>query len=274
MHSAVDDSVGVRAYYSKEEDDDGIEIKVPKRNVPFLKNYKGGCVGESMGVVTDIRIRDLEAELTHLKSAWIDPITHDQVKKELLRMTKAMERFSEVHTPQAKKPREEQDADIAQIVRGGAELPGSGDGGDSNQIEERTVPQPGRVQSAQTGMELSDEDDHRVIQSIHLRDKDHSDEVKGRLCEAFQIDEEGVVFKLRNHRGPYILEVVKFHQNVTPKAKSVKISNQTQTMKKRIEDILRREIRELENKLVFLQRRLNEAEISQWRGMFRKNPLW
>lgn len=44
-----------------------------------------------MGVVTDIRIRDLEAELTHLKSAWIDPITHDQVKKELLRMTKAME---------------------------------------------------------------------------------------------------------------------------------------------------------------------------------------
>lgn len=47
-------------------------------------------------------------------------------------------------------------------------------------------------------MELSDEDDHRVIQSIHLRDKDHSDEVKGRLCEAFQIDEEGVVFKVGN----------------------------------------------------------------------------
>nr|XP_011416285.2 uncharacterized protein LOC105320166 [Crassostrea gigas] len=168
-----------------------------------------------------------------------------------------------------------------------------------------------RLDLDEQGMELSDEDDHRVIQSIHLRDKDHSDEVKGRLCEAFQIDEEGVVFKLRNHRGslipikrnipvnsksvPYILEVVKFHQNVTPKAKSVKISNQTQTMKKRIEDILRRveniesvtpgldirrnervgtEIRELENKLVFLQRRLNEAEISQWRGMFRKNPLW
>nr|XP_034326883.1 nuclear mitotic apparatus protein 1 isoform X4 [Crassostrea gigas] len=57
----------------------------------FAANNMGGCVGESMGVVTDIRIRDLEAELTHLKSAWIDPITHDQVKKELLRMTKAME---------------------------------------------------------------------------------------------------------------------------------------------------------------------------------------
>uniref|UniRef100_K1QS59 Uncharacterized protein n=1 Tax=Magallana gigas TaxID=29159 RepID=K1QS59_MAGGI len=59
----------------------------------FAANNMGGCVGESMGVVTDIRIRDLEAELTHLKSAWIDPITHDQVKKELLRMTKAMEEF-------------------------------------------------------------------------------------------------------------------------------------------------------------------------------------
>lgn len=46
-----------------------------------------------MGVVTDIRIRDLEAELTQLKSAWIDPITHDQVKKELLQMTEAKETY-------------------------------------------------------------------------------------------------------------------------------------------------------------------------------------
>lgn len=53
----------------------------------------GGSVGESMGVVTDIRIRDLEAELTQLKSAWIDPIAHDQVKKELLQMTEAKETY-------------------------------------------------------------------------------------------------------------------------------------------------------------------------------------
>lgn len=50
-------------------------------------------------------------------------------------------------------------------------------------------------------MELSDENDNRVIQSIHLRDKDHNDEVKGRLCEAFQIDEEGVVFKVGHTRS-------------------------------------------------------------------------
>lgn len=53
----------------------------------------GGSVGESMGVVTDIRIRDLEAELTQLKSAWIDPIAHNQVKKELLQMTEAKETY-------------------------------------------------------------------------------------------------------------------------------------------------------------------------------------
>lgn len=46
-----------------------------------------------MGVVTDIRIRDLEAELYQLKSAWIDPIAHDQVKKDLLQMTEAKETY-------------------------------------------------------------------------------------------------------------------------------------------------------------------------------------
>ncbi|XP_056015428.1 uncharacterized protein LOC125677117 [Ostrea edulis] len=151
----------------------------------------------------------------------------------------------------------------------------------------------------------------KVIRSLCLGEQVGFNEVKDRLCEAFQIHEKGVVFKLRNHRGslipikgnipinsksvPYILEVVKVHQNVTPKAKSVKILNQTETMKKRFEDIMRRveniesvvpdldirrkervelEIKELENKLVFLQKRLNEAEISKWRGMFKKNPLW
>ncbi|XP_061177666.1 uncharacterized protein LOC133186430 [Saccostrea echinata] len=157
----------------------------------------------------------------------------------------------------------------------------------------------------------SDSDDHTVVRSLYLKDQDGFNEVKGRLCEAFQIYEEGIVFKLRNHRGslipmkgnipvnsksvPYILEVAKVHQNVTPKAKSIKISDQTETMKKRFEDIIKRveniesvtpdldfrrkeriesEIRELENKLVFLQKRLNEAEVSQWKGMFKKNPLW
>lgn len=50
-------------------------------------------VGESMGVVTDIRIRDLEAELTQLKSSWIEPFVHDQVKKDLLQMTEAKETY-------------------------------------------------------------------------------------------------------------------------------------------------------------------------------------
>ncbi|XP_056009010.1 nuclear mitotic apparatus protein 1-like isoform X2 [Ostrea edulis] len=67
----------------------------------FAATGMGGSTGENMGVVTDIRIRDLEAELYQLKSAWIDPIAHDQVKKDLLQMTEAKEtyqtKFSEVH---------------------------------------------------------------------------------------------------------------------------------------------------------------------------------
>nr|XP_022288173.1 uncharacterized protein LOC111100510 isoform X2 [Crassostrea virginica] len=166
-----------------------------------------------------------------------------------------------------------------------------------------------RLDQTEKDAEWREEEEQKFVRSINLRDQDEANEVKRRLCEAFQILEEGVVFKLRNHRGslipikknipvnsnPYILEVVRVHQNVTPKAKSVKISNQTETMKKRIEDILKRveniesvtpgldlrrtervdtEIKELENKLVFLQKRLNEAEVTQWKGMFRKNPLW
>jgi hypothetical protein len=53
----------------------------------------GGRTGESMGVVTDIRIRDLEAELHQLKLSWIDPIAHDQLKKDLLQMTEAKETY-------------------------------------------------------------------------------------------------------------------------------------------------------------------------------------
>lgn len=59
----------------------------------FLFTGMSVNVGESMGVVTDIRIRDLEAELTQLKSSWIEPFVYDQVKKDLLQMTEAKETY-------------------------------------------------------------------------------------------------------------------------------------------------------------------------------------
>lgn len=79
-------------------------------------------------------------------------------------------------------------------------------------------------------MELSDEDDHRVIQSIHLRDKDHSDEVKGRLCEAFQIDEEGVVFKV-GHTGSKIVNSFSCNHNTNYSLNHVLIDREKEIAK-------------------------------------------
>ncbi|KAK2158750.1 hypothetical protein LSH36_164g01065 [Paralvinella palmiformis] len=123
--------------------------------------------------------------------------------------------------------------------------------------------------------------------------------------------DDGLVLKLRNHRGslipinsqiasnaksvPYTLEVVKHNQHIKPRQRSLKCCRQVDALlvaynniKSRTDHIeaaipnlmnMRREIiindvREMEKTLTFLEKRLKTAEDTSWQGMFKKCPFW
>ncbi|XP_069135271.1 uncharacterized protein [Argopecten irradians] len=160
-------------------------------------------------------------------------------------------------------------------------------------------------------LDPEDSPEYKVTQSIQIREDYGSEEIRSIIKETFQLDDDNMVLKLRNHRGslmpincniasnsksvPYSLEVVHKYQNVKPKARSVKRDRYNETMKKKIAEILDRieklenatpelrqrqnkiittEMEELEKKLGFLTKRFHEADNTTWKGMFKKNPLW
>ncbi|CAH1798916.1 unnamed protein product, partial [Owenia fusiformis] len=131
------------------------------------------------------------------------------------------------------------------------------------------------------------------------------------LRQRFRIRDDSLVLKLRNNRGslvpinssllptqksvPYILEVVKVYQNNKPQPRNVQRTNYNETLKKKLDSFddriekmeaicpelrirrdakLKREMEELDRKLVFLNKRFQQAEPVNWEGMFRKNPMW
>lgn len=60
----------------------------------FLIWYQTDVVnGESMGVISDKRIKDLEEELMVMKSSWIEPSQHEQLQQKLIEVTEAKETF-------------------------------------------------------------------------------------------------------------------------------------------------------------------------------------
>ncbi|XP_033740196.1 uncharacterized protein LOC117327364 isoform X1 [Pecten maximus] len=160
-------------------------------------------------------------------------------------------------------------------------------------------------------LDLEDSPEYKVTQSIQIREDYGSDEIRSIIKETFQLHDDDMVLKLRNHRGslmpiscniasnsksvPYSLEVVHKYQNVKPKARSVKRDRYNETMKRKITEILARieklenatpelrerqnkiittEMEELEKKLGFLTKRFHEADNTTWKGMFKKNPFW
>ncbi|KAK3097212.1 hypothetical protein FSP39_007542 [Pinctada imbricata] len=149
------------------------------------------------------------------------------------------------------------------------------------------------------------------IACVEIHEDDGIKEVKSRLCQCFHLNDTDLVFKLRNHRGslipikgsipsnsksvPYQLEILRFHQNITPKPRSVKLASHMQAAMKKLQELMTRtdslesdvpelnqrrlekirsEMNDLDKKLGFLNKRLNEADNSHWKGMFKKQPFW
>ncbi|KAH3735755.1 uncharacterized protein LOC127851174 [Dreissena polymorpha] len=159
--------------------------------------------------------------------------------------------------------------------------------------------------------DLGDEECSEVV-CIDLKDSQSGHDIKEailRSCNLYNL--QNIVLKLRNHRGsiipitwnvsanssarPYVLEVVKIHQNIKAQPRSVKIRSYNDTVKEKLTDITQRieklegeapalkekrsdkidnDMKKVEQMLVFLEKRMQDAENVSWKGMFKKNPLW
>ncbi|XP_056239575.1 uncharacterized protein si:zfos-1056e6.1 [Seriola aureovittata] len=127
----------------------------------------------------------------------------------------------------------------------------------------------------------------------------------------FGLNSSDVIFKIRNHHGcliplnssipanskhmPYVLEVAKTFQHVRPKPRTIPMTVINKSMKTRLQTIDRRiqrledllpqiklrhneklgqEIECLNQKLRFLQKRMQVAESHNWKGVLTRAPLW
>ncbi|XP_064609659.1 uncharacterized protein LOC135473720 [Liolophura sinensis] len=150
----------------------------------------------------------------------------------------------------------------------------------------------------------------QVVKCVTLRPDLDCETVQGFIKQEFDIENNRIV-RVRNKNGslipvgagmktniqaePYTLEVVRIHQTVKPSPRTVKLATYNETMKKKMTSIVQRietlekvtsdlhsrrrqriktETDELERKLLFLNKRFDEAEKTSWKGMFKKHPLW
>ncbi|XP_053397617.1 uncharacterized protein LOC128556448 [Mercenaria mercenaria] len=150
------------------------------------------------------------------------------------------------------------------------------------------------------------------VYCIDINENQSGQQIKETILQTCDLcNHNNIVLKLRNHRGslipitwnlsanpstrPYILEVVRIHQNIKAQPRSVKIKSYNETTKEKLTDITRRiekleaaapelkqrrndkinkEMKEVEQMLEFLAKRMEDAENVSWKGMFKKNPLW
>ncbi|XP_046345844.2 uncharacterized protein LOC124126445 [Haliotis rufescens] len=147
--------------------------------------------------------------------------------------------------------------------------------------------------------------------SMNINDNEDTETVRLALKKAFCISDPDLILKLRNTRGslipinsrieantsevPYVLEVVRLYQNVMPCERSVQLSSYSDAVKTKLSEItirlqaletatpelnnrrsekIKAEMGELDQKIEFLKKRINDADSAHWRGMFKKNPMW
>ncbi|XP_058652310.1 uncharacterized protein si:zfos-1056e6.1 isoform X3 [Onychostoma macrolepis] len=131
------------------------------------------------------------------------------------------------------------------------------------------------------------------------------------LAHSFRLDTSQTILKIRNNRGcliplnscmppnskqmPYVLEVAKNYQHVNPRPRSIPMTVINKTLKSRLLSIVKRierleelfpqiklkhrerltkDIELLNQKLVFLHKRMQMAESYCWEGTLRRAPLW
>ncbi|MED6291117.1 hypothetical protein CHARACLAT_020259 [Characodon lateralis] len=131
------------------------------------------------------------------------------------------------------------------------------------------------------------------------------------LTDTFGLNSPNVVLKIRNHRGlliplnsslpanskhtPHVLEVTRFSQHVRPKPRTIPMTVINKSMKTRLQAIDTRiqrlndllpqiklrhnekliaEIECLNQKLMFLCRKMQVADSHSWKGVLTRTPLW
>lgn len=150
-----------------------------------------------------------------------------------------------------------------------------------------------------------------IIKGITLTPDVTCKMVRKQLLSEFNIQDSSLVLKLRNQREsiiplsysipentytkPYILEICNRYQNVTPFERTVSVPTYEQVLKRKLRSINSRisklenfaptlpdkqavkideEIRDINEKMNVLDRKLKDADETQWQGMFKRNPLW
>ncbi|NP_001315034.1 uncharacterized protein LOC107988029 [Danio rerio] len=158
-----------------------------------------------------------------------------------------------------------------------------------------------------------DLNDNRItaLREVHIPSGAKATTIRQTLALSFRLDTSQITLKIRNNRGsliplnccmppnskhmPYVLEVVKNYQHVKPRARRIPMTVINKTLKLREQSIVKRierleellpeiklknhekmtkDIELLNQKLVFLHKRMQMAESYCWEGMLRRAPLW
>ncbi|KAK3554761.1 hypothetical protein QTP70_033452 [Hemibagrus guttatus] len=158
-----------------------------------------------------------------------------------------------------------------------------------------------------------DLNDDRVIalKEVHIPRGTKMTTVRQIVAHSFRLDIAQVIFKIRNSQGfliplngcipvnskqmPYVLEVARYFQHVNAKPRNIAMTVINRSLKSRLQSIVRRierleellpqikqkqnekmvkDIELLNQKLIFLHKRMQMAESYCWEGMFKRAPLW
>ncbi|XP_047668200.1 uncharacterized protein si:zfos-1056e6.1 [Tachysurus fulvidraco] len=158
-----------------------------------------------------------------------------------------------------------------------------------------------------------DLNDHRVIalKEVHIPRGTKITTVRQIVARSFRLDIAQVTFKIRNSQGfliplnglipvntkqmPYVLEVARYFQHVNAKPRNIAMTVINSSLKSRLQSVVRRierleellpqikqkqnekmdkDIELLNQKMIFLHKRMQMAESYCWEGMFKRAPLW
>ncbi|XP_051919395.1 uncharacterized protein si:zfos-1056e6.1 isoform X1 [Hippocampus zosterae] len=175
------------------------------------------------------------------------------------------------------------------------------------------VDSPTRVTKAWVALRRLDKNDDRVValREVSIPQAVDTSSIIQIIASSFNLNSSDVVFKIRNQRGcliplnssipanskhtPYLLEVAKIFQHVHPNPKSIPMTVINKTMKTRLHSVdkriqrleellpqiklrrsekLNQEIECLNQKLMFLHKRMQVVDSLTWKGMLARAPLW
>ncbi|XP_061558047.1 uncharacterized protein si:zfos-1056e6.1 isoform X1 [Phycodurus eques] len=172
---------------------------------------------------------------------------------------------------------------------------------------------PTRVTKVWVALRRLDKNDDRVValREVSIPHVADMSSIVQIIATSFGLNSSDVIFKIRNQQGfliplnssipanskqmPYLLEVAKIFQHVRPNPKSTPMTVINKSMKTRLQTVdkriqrleerlpqiklkrnekLSQEIECLNQKLMFLHKRMQVADSLTWKGMLARPPLW